>query len=76
MPEITVSMAAGRTEEQKIGMMRDITQALVKNLGVDADMVKLEGPIRECALYAVKVNLGHEIESEVKVLVVRQQEKK
>ena len=29
MPEITVSMAAGRTEEQKLGMMRDITQALV-----------------------------------------------
>ena len=30
MPEITVSMAAGRTDEQKAGMMRDITQALVK----------------------------------------------
>ena len=29
MPEITVSMAAGRTDEQKVGMMRDITQALV-----------------------------------------------
>ncbi len=25
MPEITVSMAAGRTDEQKAGMMRDIT---------------------------------------------------
>jgi hypothetical protein len=33
MPEITVSMAAGRTDEQKAGMMRDITQALVKNVG-------------------------------------------
>ncbi len=30
MPEITISMAAGRTDEQKAGMMRDITQALVK----------------------------------------------
>src|SRR3978361_2287260 len=39
MPEITVSMAAGRTDEQKAGMMRDITQALVKNLGVEADAV-------------------------------------
>ena len=28
MPEITVSMAAGRTDEQKAGMMRDITQAV------------------------------------------------
>ena len=43
MPEITVSMAAGRTDEQKAGMMRDITQALVKNLGVDADAVVM-GP--------------------------------
>ena len=42
MPEITVNMAAGRTEEQKIGMMRDITQALVKNLGVEAENVVIQ----------------------------------
>jgi 4-oxalocrotonate tautomerase len=42
MPEITVSMAAGRTDDQKAGMMRDITQALVKNLGVDADSVVIQ----------------------------------
>jgi large subunit ribosomal protein L9 len=47
-----------------------------QNLPVDADMVRLEGPIKECALYAVKINLGYEIETEVKVLVVRQQDKK
>jgi 4-oxalocrotonate tautomerase len=49
MPEITVSMAEGRTDEQKAGMMRDITQALVKNLGVDADAVVIqinEAPLR------------------------------
>ena len=40
MPEITVNMAAGRTDEQKAGMMRDITAALVNNLGVDADAVE------------------------------------
>ena len=42
-------LAAGRTEEQKLGMMRDITQALVKNLGVDADAVVIqinEAPLR------------------------------
>jgi 4-oxalocrotonate tautomerase len=49
MPEITISMAAGRTEEQKIGMMRDITQALVKNLGVDADNVVIQ--INEAPLH-------------------------
>jgi 4-oxalocrotonate tautomerase len=49
MPEITVSMAAGRTDEQKLGMMRDITQALVKNLGVDADAVVIQ--INEAPLH-------------------------
>jgi len=42
MPEITISMVAGRTEEQKVGMMRDITQALVKNLGVDPEAVVIQ----------------------------------
>jgi len=45
------------------------------NLPVEPDMVRLEGPIRECALYSVKCNLGYDIETEVKVLVVKQQEK-
>ncbi len=42
MPEITVSMAEGRTDEQKAGMMRDITQALVTNLGVTPDAVVIQ----------------------------------
>ena len=42
MPEITISMAAGRTDVQKAGMMRDITQALVTNLGIDADNVVIQ----------------------------------
>lgn len=42
MPEITVNMAAGRTDEQKKGMMLDITHALVKHLGVDADAVVIQ----------------------------------
>src|SRR5438105_13838127 len=55
----------------------EISKALKgHNLNVEADMVRLEGPIRECALYAVKLHLGHEIDSEVKVLVTRQTEKK
>ena len=55
----------------------EISRALKsQNLNVDPDMVRLEGPIRECALYGVKMNLGHDIESEVKVLVVKQQDNK
>jgi 4-oxalocrotonate tautomerase len=42
MPEVTVSLAVGRTDEQKAAMMRDITQALVKNLGVDAESVVVQ----------------------------------
>jgi 4-oxalocrotonate tautomerase len=49
MPEITISMAAGRSDEQKAGMMRDITHALVKNLGVDAEAVVIQ--INEAPLH-------------------------
>ena len=42
MPEITINLAVGRTDEQKAGMMRDITQALVKNLGVDPEVVVIQ----------------------------------
>lgn len=55
----------------------EISRALkALNLKIEPEMVRLEGPIRECALFAVKLNLGYEIETEVKILVVRQQEKK
>jgi large subunit ribosomal protein L9 len=48
-----------------------------KNLHVEPDMVKLEGGvIKETGLYAVKLNLGHDIEAEVKVAVMKPQEKK
>src|SRR5262245_52679204 len=49
----------------------EISKALkAKNLMVEPDMVRLEGHIKEIALYAVKLNLGYDIESEVKVAVV------
>src|SRR5437660_9911553 len=55
----------------------EISRALKnQNLNVDPEMVRLEGPIKECALYGVKLNLGHDIASEVKVIVVKLQEKK
>ena len=42
MPEITVSMAAGRTDEQKKGLMLDITNAVMKNCNVPADAVTVQ----------------------------------
>jgi large subunit ribosomal protein L9 len=47
-----------------------------KGLIIEQDMVKLEGPIKETGLYAVKLNLGYDIETEVKVAVIKTQEKK
>ena len=35
-------------------------------------MVKLEGVIKECALYEVPLTLGYDIEVKVKVMVVPQ----
>src|SRR2546422_3529750 len=57
----------------------EISKALYgKNLKVEAEMVRLEGPIKQCALYEVNLNLGHDIETKVKVMVVpiKQAEKK
>ena len=42
MPEVHVYMAAGRTDEQKKGMMLDITRALVDNLAVTPDVVTVQ----------------------------------
>jgi len=41
-----------------------------KNLKVDPEMVRLEGAIKECALYEVHLSLGYDIETTVKVMVV------
>jgi len=50
----------------------EISKALRgRNLPVDAEMVKMEGPIKELGLYEVKLNLGYDIESAVKVLIVK-----
>jgi 4-oxalocrotonate tautomerase len=42
MPEILVHLVEGRTAEQKKGLMRDITDAVVKNLGVQPDRVVVQ----------------------------------
>jgi large subunit ribosomal protein L9 len=49
----------------------EISRALKgKNLKVEAEMVRLEGAIKECALYEVSLHLGYEIETKVQVMVV------
>lgn len=77
---VTITIEANANEEGHLyGSVGapEISKALKsQNLPVEADAVRLEGPIKECALYAVKLHLGYDIDTEVKVLVVRQAEKK
>jgi len=42
MPEIIVYAAEGRTPEQKKGLMKDLTEAMVKNFGVPAEVVTVQ----------------------------------
>jgi len=44
-----------------------------KGMVIEQEMIRLEGPIKETGLYAVKLNLGYEIETEVKVAVIKSQ---
>jgi len=49
----------------------EISKALKgKNLKVEPEMVRLEGAIKQCALYEVNLSLGYDIESKVHVMVV------
>src|SRR5579885_2817712 len=78
MPGITIE--ANATEEGHLyGSVGapEISRGLkAKNLDVEPEMVRLEGPIKEIALYEVKLHLGYDIETAVKVVVVRPPEKK
>ena len=77
---VTVTIEANANEEGHLyGSVGapEVTKALrAKNLNIEPEMVRMEGPIKEIALYAVKLHLGYDIETEVKVLVVRPPEKK
>lgn len=42
MPEIVVHLAEGRTPEQKHALMKDITEAVTRNLAVPAEAVVVQ----------------------------------
>ncbi len=42
MPEVIVHAVEGRTPEQKKGLMKDITEAVVKNFGAKAETVTVQ----------------------------------
>ncbi len=80
LQHVTVTIEANANEEGHLyGSVgaAEISKALkTQNLNVEPEAIRLEGPIREIALYAVKVQLAPEIESELKVLVIGSTEKK
>lgn len=41
MPLVTIKIIEGRTVEQKRGMAKDVTDAIVKNIGCPADTVHI-----------------------------------
>ena len=79
VPQLTIE-ANANDEGHLYGSVTeaDISKTLKgKNLKVEPEMVKLEGMIKQCGLYEVDLNLGYEITSKVKVMVVPiKQEKK
>jgi len=76
MPGITIE-ANVNSEGHLYGSVgeQEIAKALrAKNLPVDPEMVRMEGGhIKETGLFEVPLNLGYEIETKVKVLVIAQQ---
>jgi large subunit ribosomal protein L9 len=72
VPQLTIEANANE-EGHLYGSVgeADISKTLKgKNLKVEPEMVKLEGMIKQCGLYEVDLNLGYEITSKVKVMVV------
>jgi large subunit ribosomal protein L9 len=77
---VTITIEANANEEGHLyGSVGapEVSKALKgKNLDVSPEMVRLEGPIKQIALYEVKLSLGYDIETAVKVLVIKPPEKK
>lgn len=42
MPLVTIKIIEGRTKEQKKGMAKDVTDAIVKNIGCPASAVQID----------------------------------
>ena len=73
--EQSVTIEANANEEGHLyGSVgsKEIAAALKQNnLNISADQVRLDGPLRELALYTVKIHLHDDIEAALKVWVVQ-----
>jgi large subunit ribosomal protein L9 len=75
----TITIEASTNEQGhlygSVGPTEIVAALKSKNLLIEPSMVRMEGPIKEAAVYEVNLHLGHDIESKVKVLVVPQEKK-
>ena len=75
LAEQSVTIEANANEEGHLyGSVgaKEITTALKQNnLTISPDQVRLDGPLRELALYTVKIQLHEDIEAALKVWVVQ-----
>jgi large subunit ribosomal protein L9 len=79
IPGITIEAAANEEGHLygSVGQAEIARGLRAKGLMVEPEMVKMEGGhIKEVAVYEVKLHLGFEIETNVKVAVIKAQEKK
>lgn len=72
--DVTITIEATANEEGKLyGSIgpEEIAHALkAQGYSIEPEQVRMEAPIKQLALYAVKLHLGYDIETEVKVLVI------
>lgn len=70
----SVTLEANATAEGHLYgsiLAADISKALkAANYAVEADNIRLEGPLKELGMYTVKLHFAPEVETEVKVWVV------
>jgi len=74
LSDVSVTIEANANDEGhlygSVGAV-EISNALkAQNFQIDADQVRLKGPLKELGLYTVKIHMGHEIEADLKVWVV------
>jgi large subunit ribosomal protein L9 len=80
LQRVSVTIQSNANEEGhlfgSVGAPEIVAALKQQNLLVEHDAIKLEGVIKELGLYEVKLQLAPEIETNIKVLVISQGEKK
>ena len=70
----SISIEANANEEGhlygSVGAVEIVNALKRSNISITADQVRLEGPLKELGLYTIKVHLGQDVDTDLKVWVV------